>query len=155
MSKSLLFRHMVTGVLSAIILYGILAPQTILAETEKKPTLVKDGRLTICKLNPLHYEVVKTIKMMVTAYSSTPDQTDDSPFITASGDRVRDGIIAINGLKFGTLVRIPDISGDKVYVVKDRMHSRKGPRHADIWLSSREEAIDFGAKIANIEILES
>jgi 3D (Asp-Asp-Asp) domain-containing protein len=93
--------------------------------------------------------------MMVTAYSSTPDQTDDTPFITASGKHVADGIIANNMLPFGTKVRFPALYGDKIFVVQDRMHSRKGLYHADIWFADTQEAKEFGAKITNIEVLES
>ena len=90
-----------------------------------------------------------------TGYSSTEDQTDDSPFITASGAHVEDGIVAINGLPFGTKVRIPDLYGDKVFTVEDRMHERMGNAHADIWFADRHEAVEFGARFAKIEILES
>lgn len=161
MNKSLLFKAMVSGFVAGIVMYGMLAPLVINADVEpknpnaKSPTLVVNGRLTICKLDKNSYHTVKTVKMMITAYSSTPDQTDDSPFITASGKHVEDGIIAINGLKFGTKVRIPELYGEKIFDVQDRMHSRKGTRHADIWMESRAEAITFGSKIANIEIVES
>ena len=57
-----------------------------------------------------------TTTRIVTAYSSTPDQTDATPFITANGTTVHDGIIAANWLKFGTRVRIPDMFGDKVFI---------------------------------------
>src|SRR3989338_5716193 len=40
----------------------------------------------------------------VTAYSSTPDQTDGDPLITASGEMVRNGIIAANFLPMHTKV---------------------------------------------------
>lgn len=119
------------------------------------PTLVKNGRLTICKLDKSSYEVVKTVKMMVTAYSSTPDQTDDTPFITASGKKVTDGIIANNMLPFGTKVRIPELYGEKIFVVQDRMHQRKGRYHADIWFQDHQEAKEFGAKITTLEVVES
>jgi 3D (Asp-Asp-Asp) domain-containing protein len=89
---------------------------------------------------------------MVTAYSSTPDQTDDTPFITANGTRVRDGIIAANWLKFGTRVRIPEMYGDKIFIVTDRMHPRFDER-VDIWMETREEAIVFGARRLTIEVL--
>ena len=49
----------------------------------------------------------KIYNVWVTAYSSDPKQTDNSPFITASNRRVRDGIIAANFLPFGTEVKIP------------------------------------------------
>jgi len=39
---------------------------------------------------------VKTMQIIVTAYSSTVAQTDDSPYITASNTLVRDGIVASN-----------------------------------------------------------
>lgn len=161
MYKSLLIKSIVTGFISGMILYGILVPQPThadlqnLSATLEGATLVKNNRLTFCKIDPSSYEVVKTVKMMITAYSSTPDQTDDSPFITASGKHVRDGIIANNMLPFGTKVRIPKLYGDKIFVVEDRMHKRKGNYHADIWFPERQQAKEFGAKTAIIEILES
>jgi 3D (Asp-Asp-Asp) domain-containing protein len=87
----------------------------------------------------------------VTAYSSTPDQTDDSPFITANGTRVRDGIVAANFLRFGTRVRFPDHSGGKVFVVTDRMHQRFSDR-MDIWMETREEAQRFGIRRLKVEV---
>src|SRR3989338_7593532 len=42
--------------------------------------------------------VVRTVSVVVTAYSSTTWQTDDSPLITASGTNVREGIVAANFL---------------------------------------------------------
>ncbi len=93
----------------------------------------------------------KVIYVTVTAYSSTPDQTDDSPFITANGTWVHDGTLAANFLPFGTKVRLPDYSGDKEYVVEDRMNQRYSYR-ADIWMKTREEAKQFGVKTLKMEI---
>jgi len=95
----------------------------------------------------------KTYDVWVTAYSSTPDQTDSTPFITASGIRVKDGIIAVNFLPFGTKVLIPELFGDKVFTVEDRMHRRK-TNNVDIWMSSRSKALKFGIARAKIVILE-
>lgn len=81
----------------------------------------------------------------VTAYSSTVDQCDSSPFITASGTHVRDGVIATNLLAFGTKVKFPSMYGDKVFVVEDRMNARYTNR-ADIWFATREEAKKFGVR---------
>jgi len=89
--------------------------------------------------------------VQASAYSSTPDQTDSSPFITAKGTRVRDGIIAANFLPFNTLVRIPEIFGDKVFVVEDRMNSRYS-NHIDIWFPDRQSALEFGRRTVTIEI---
>ncbi len=97
-----------------------------------------------------------TIKRVLTVeasgYSSTPDQTDDSPFITAKGTYVRDGIIATNILPFGTLVKIPTVYGNKIFVVEDRMN-RRYQNHIDIWFPDRETALEFGRRTVRIEII--
>lgn len=98
-------------------------------------------------------DVSKKIKVIVTAYSSSIWETQGDPFITASGSRVRDGIVANNLLSFGTKIKLPEIFGDKVFVVEDRMNSRKGHYHVDIWFSSQEAALNFGAKLTEMEIL--
>ena len=93
----------------------------------------------------------RVIYVTITAYSSTPDQTDDSPFVTANGTWVHDGTMAANFLSFGTKVRLPDYSGDKVYVIEDRMNQRYTYR-ADIWMETREAAKQFGIRTLKMEI---
>jgi hypothetical protein len=61
---------------------------------------------------------------ILTAYNSEVGQTDDTPFITAYGDRVGYGVIAANWLPFGTKVVIPELFGKDVFIVKDRMNKR-------------------------------
>lgn len=100
-------------------------------------------------------KTAKTIKVVVTAYSSTQDQTDDTPFITASGNHVKDGIVANNMLPFGTKIRIPGLYGDKIFTVEDRMNKKKSDYHIDIWMPDRTSAINFGVKTTEIEVLES
>lgn len=96
-------------------------------------------------------KVIKTA--VITAYTSTPGQTDDSPFIAASGKRVHDGMIAANGLPFGTRVKIPAVYGEKIFIVEDRMNSRYGYGRFDVWLDmSRAEARKFGVKRVEVEI---
>ncbi len=99
------------------------------------------------------YQVKKVIRLTVTAYSSTVDQTDSDPFTTASGSKVHDGTLAHNFLPFGTRVRFPDIFGDKVFVVEDRLHPGKGYYIADLWVPSRDEAKQWGARVLKMEIL--
>ena len=86
-----------------------------------------------------------------TAYSSTVDQCDDTPFLTANGSFVRDGIIAANFLPFGTKVKIPELFGDKVFTVEDRMNSKYHYR-IDIWMTNRQAAKDFGNRYVKIEV---
>jgi hypothetical protein len=95
----------------------------------------------------------KIVFTVMSAYTSTPDQTDDSPFIAASGKRVYDGMVAANWLPFGTKIKIPELYGDKIFTVDDRMNKRYGFGRMDIWLdTSRAEAMKFGVKRFNIEI---
>lgn len=90
-------------------------------------------------------------EVWVTAYSSSHDETDDTPFITASGGQVRDGVIAANFLPFGTKVMVPSLFGDKVFIVEDRMHSRK-TNNIDIWMQSKKEALEFGITRAEMVV---
>tara|TARA_Y100000310_G_scaffold159563_1_gene159129 strand:- start:1038 stop:1523 length:486 start_codon:yes stop_codon:yes gene_type:complete len=123
------------------------------------PVLI--GELSFSQFNallpvpsPTPEKVVRRVNVVVTAYSSTPEQTDDTPFITASGTPVREGIVAANFLPMGTKIKLPDLYGDKIFVVEDRMHPRKNYM-VDIWFASFQEAKEFGAKLTYVEVLES
>lgn len=88
---------------------------------------------------------------VVTAYSSSVDETDSTPFITASNQRVRHGIVANNCLPFGTKVKISGQEG--VYEVQDRMNSRYGCTHFDMWKPSKWEARQYGKRYVRVEVL--
>lgn len=95
----------------------------------------------------------RTMIVSATGYSSTESQTDSTPFITASQTYVRDGIVAANFLPFGTAIKIPDIYGDKIFVVEDRMNQRYTNR-IDVWFPETGLALKFGLKKAiKIEIV--
>lgn len=98
--------------------------------------------------------VVKELLVSVTGYSSTVDQCDASPFITASGTLVHDGIIAANFLPLGTKIKIPGYSGNKIFTVEDRMNKRYWQK-IDIWFPDRESALEFGRQTLKIQILGS
>ena len=98
-------------------------------------------------------EAVETHEVWVTAYSSTPEETDDTPFVTASNTETRDGIVAANFLPFGTRIQIPEHFGDKVFTVEDRMHRRK-TNFVDIWMPTKNDAKQFGISYTKILILE-
>lgn len=96
-----------------------------------------------------------------TAYNSTPGQTDATPFITATGTRVRSGVVALSRdllgrFPYGTRLTIEDLSGrysnslqGRVFVVEDTMHARIG-NTVDVWMGSRGEAMAWGNR--NIRI---
>ena len=94
----------------------------------------------------------RTMYIMVSAYNSLPEQTDSTPFITASNTRTRDGIVATNSLPFGSIVRFPDVYGDKEFVVEDRMNKRYYYQ-MDIWMEHRVDAVNFGSQFLKMEIL--
>lgn len=88
----------------------------------------------------------------VTGYSSSPEETDDDPFITASGKYVGEGIVAANFLPLGTKIRFPERFGNQIFVVEDRMNKRFYDK-VDIWFDTKEEAKNFGVQSLKIEIL--
>lgn len=94
--------------------------------------------------------IERSIEATVYAYTSLPSLTDSSPFHTATGERVFDGVIANNCLKFGTKVFIDG----KIFIVKDRMNSRYGCSHFDIWLPTYKEAKNWGKQRKVVYILE-
>lgn len=96
-------------------------------------------------------EAPRTMTIPVTAYNSLPGQTDSTPFNTADGTYVRDGLIAANFLPLGTRVKFPELYGDKEFIVKDRMNPRYTYK-ADIWMEHYSDAIAFGLQYTTIEI---
>lgn len=129
-------------------LIAINNPDTILTPTPPSPPKPKNKNIS--KPNgPVIINHGKEYRVVATAYSSTVDQTDSSPFITASGTRVHDGTLAANFLKFGTKVKIPDIYGDRIFIVEDRMRDN---HKIDVWFPSREQALKFGVKRTKIVV---
>ena len=104
---------------------------------------------TLLPENPIpRYRVLFVSRAIVTGYSSTLEETDDTPTITANGERVREGIIACNWLRFGTMVEI----NGKYYEVTDRMNPKYNDR-VDIWFPTKEQAKSFGKKFLTIKIV--
>ncbi|OGC04219.1 hypothetical protein A2276_06410 [candidate division WOR-1 bacterium RIFOXYA12_FULL_43_27] len=81
---------------------------------------------------------------MATAYNSLEGQTDSTPWITASGTRCREGVIASNFLPLGTKVMIEGF-GNQVFTVEDRMNKRYYKK-IDIWFRHYNDARKFGIK---------
>jgi 3D (Asp-Asp-Asp) domain-containing protein len=92
-----------------------------------------------------------TWNIPVTAYSSTVDQTDSTPFITANGFHVEWGVVATNFLPFHTCIKFPELFGDQFFVVHDRKHERFS-ESIDIWYPSRAQAKSFGKKTLKTQI---
>ena len=101
--------------------------------------------------------VVWSKYLVVTAYTSETGQTDGSPCITANNfnlcDQGIENTIAANFLPFGAKVRMPELFGDRIFIVRDRMNKRF-PERVDIWMIEKPDAIKFGVKVAKIEVLK-
>jgi len=91
-------------------------------------------------------------EVKVTAYSSREEETDDTPFITAAGTPVREGVVAANWLPIGTKVKLPELFGEQIFVVEDRMNKKHNDK-LDIWFPTTEEALRFGTQVTRVEIL--
>ena len=96
------------------------------------------------------------VHVTLTAYSARKCETDSTPTITASGKKVRPGIVALSrdletlfGFKFGDKVIL---EGHGPLVFEDRMHKRK-KLQVDIFMSKTKDALNFGVK-KGILILE-
>jgi len=146
------------------LIFGRKDEETALAEAiiqssfdniEEKLT-ISGGNSLISSTNSTNPDpkVVRKTNMVVTAYSSSVHETDETPLITASGTQVKDGVVANNFLPFGTRIRIPEIYGDKIFVVEDRMNWKAGNYHVDIWEDSYQDALNFGSKTTYVEVLE-
>ena len=80
-----------------------------------------------------------------TCYTSTVAETDDEPFITASGWKLQEGqkIIANNHLPFGTRAFLLG----EVYQVQDRGNARHPQDWIDVWWGvDREGCLQFGRR---------
>ena len=98
--------------------------------------------------------VLEKIDVVVTAYSSSVWETDDTPYLTAANTLTRDGVVASNLLPFGTKIRIPELFGEKIFAVEDRMNQRIGDFQIDIWFPSSWQAKQFGLKYTYIETVK-
>lgn len=105
-------------------------------------------------------ESVFRLSITVTGYSSTPDQTDDSPFTTAMNTTVHPGVLALSRdllreftpgapFCFGDIV---ELEGLGVFSVEDTMNPRYTKR-ADIWFQSREAATRWGNRTLHLSQL--
>lgn len=126
---------------------SIAATQTALLERAATNWEASAGTFSFTPAIP-----IETREVWLTAYSSTPEETDDTPFVTALGTETRDGIVATNFLPFGTRVKIPEVFGDKIFVVEDRMHPRKTD-FMDVWMPSKQDALKLGIRRTNIIVL--
>ena len=133
------------------------------ATSDEKPTLIANAVIPANSPTGSVSPVLrKTYWVTVSGYNSEVAQTDDSPFITAKGTYVRDGIVAANSLNgtfnvpFGTALKFKNcgsVDPEKIFVVEDRMNTRY-QRNVDIWFESKADAISLGRRLCQIEVIK-
>jgi 3D (Asp-Asp-Asp) domain-containing protein len=108
------------------------------------------------------FSLLPPLQVIITGYSSTVEETDSTPFLTASMTSVRPGIIALSRdlirrynpsapFRFGDRVHVEGIG---VFTVEDTMNER-WERRADIWFPSAEEARRWGRRTLAISLVTS
>jgi 3D (Asp-Asp-Asp) domain-containing protein len=111
--------------------------------------------------------------LRATAYNSLVEQTNDQPFITATGARTRWGIIAVSrdllgvDLPYGSLVRLTDLGtfahgrgagayqellDNHIFVVEDTMHVRK-TQQVDVWFEEYADAVRWGVRRLQVDVI--
>lgn len=165
--------RVIGGIVVLTVLAGALSPWV--AETKTQEVI---GQVFSAKEAPSfpvaeEREPAYTQWVVATAYSSDPWQTDSTPCIPAMNfdlcahyeENGLENTIAANFLPLGTHVKLPELYGDKVFVVRDRMNARyNGTNRIDIWVGSetpvnqeiianaKAKAIAFGVKQIKMEV---
>lgn len=115
-----------------------------------------------------------TATLRATGYNSHVNQTDSTPFITATGARTRFGIVAVSrdllgsDLPYGSLVRLRDLGSyytgrgagafqhlldeQGLFIVEDTMHARK-TQQLDVWFPDYSTAINWGVRRIEVELV--
>lgn len=146
------------------LLYSAITPQTVSAENssilEKLVDLVTEEAPSFPIAENAEF---KQINVVSTAYTSRAAETDDTPCIPAMWkfnlcefyeENGYGNSIAANFLPLGTQVRFPELYGEKIFVVRDRMNARYGYGRVDIWMPELAEAKTFGVKRLKMEVLK-
>jgi 3D (Asp-Asp-Asp) domain-containing protein len=156
-----------------VVLAGALSPWAVNTKTQEVIAQVFSKQETPHFPSTGDRDPAYTQWVVATAYSSDPWQTDSTPCEPAMNFDLcahyeQNGLedtIAANFLPLGTKVRLPELYGDKVFVVRDRMNSRyNGTSRIDVWVGSetptnqeiidnaKAKAIAFGVKQIKMEV---
>ena len=150
----------------------VVAKPVVAKPIPAKPVVVRKPVAKPAASRPIVQRVGPSYMLKSTAYNSHANQTDRTPFITATGARTRFGVIALSrdmlrSVPYGSLVRIEDLGSwssgrgrglynrmlSKVlFQVEDTMHPRK-MRTVDVWFYSRSQALQWGARQVKLTIV--
>jgi 3D (Asp-Asp-Asp) domain-containing protein len=103
------------------------------------------------------YQDLAAFQVTVTGYSSSVQETDETPGLTATNTSVRQGVIALSQdmlreftpgapFSFHDTIEIPGLGR---FQIEDTMHPRWVHR-ADVWFPTREDAMSWGVRSRRI-----
>ena len=148
-----------------IVFIGLITFLAYLDTQEKSVQTYTHNDVKIKVISPTHKESLKVIdkietpeirikkykgKTSVSAYTARVEECDGDPTTTASGKKVREGIVAMNGVPFGTKI---EIEGVGIFEVQDRM-TKKNNGKIDIFMWNLNKAKKFGKKTLNYYFLK-
>lgn len=157
-ARAVLMRDILSAgvMIAAIVLTGVLAamsavPQPPDAHAQELVPVAPQKAPSAPEAPAPEHPAGSAVYATVTAYSSSPDETDDTPFITADGSHVTRGTLACpSRYEFGQKVLIDG----EIYTCQDRMAARyRNLEHFDIWMPSKAAALAYGTKQITITIL--
>src|SRR5690606_19380642 len=115
-----------------------------------------------------------TYTLRATGYNSLVNQTDSTPFITATGARTRFGVVAVSRdllgdeFPYGSLVRLRDLGSyytgrgagafqslldsQGLFIVEDTMHARK-TQQMDVWFPEYSTAIQSAVRSIEVDLV--
>jgi 3D (Asp-Asp-Asp) domain-containing protein len=148
------------------------APKPVAVKPAPKPVAVKPAPKPSPVVRASSSRALMVITAKSTAYNSLSAQTDNSPFVTATGARTRFGVVALSRdllrrIPYGSIVRIEDLGswangrGRGTYnrmlsgvnfIVEDTMNARKR-NTIDVWMPSRRAAIQWGARQIRVTVI--
>ncbi|AWK53085.1 hypothetical protein DIC82_12470 [Clostridium beijerinckii] len=131
----------------------------IVHETSIEP---EESETTSTKAQENQKPVGTPIKAELTAYSNDPKCSDQWGSQTAMQTKTRLGVIAApSNIPLGSKIYIPELENykaDGMFDVEDRGGAIKikkdGTYVIDVWVSTHEEAIEFGRKNTTIYLIE-
>jgi 3D (Asp-Asp-Asp) domain-containing protein len=97
-------------------------------------------------------ELVGQFKL--TFYNPTPDQTDNTPNITANGSQVKPGITVAVDPRYWEMGTKFYIEGYGYVVAEDTGSMIKGPRTMDVCVESKDQALKNGVQYRNVWVVK-
>jgi len=98
-------------------------------------------------------ELVGEFKL--TFYTPSPDETDDTPLITANGARVKPGITVAVDPRYWKLGTKFYIEGYGYVIAEDTGSKIKGPNTMDVCVETKDQALKNGIQFRNVWVVNA